>query len=144
MELRLLCLLVYLCDNYSCHISYWLLITKNWSSSTISNINKIITHNQYTNNNTYFSNPKNTNPKSTDTLIHWYSDTLILWYTDTLIPWYPDTLIPWYRYVTNNGSHQPSYIHRILAEIYHPNDDWSTDRFSDSAIHRFIGSKATR
>jgi len=25
-------------------------------------------------------------------------------------------------YVTNNGSHQPSYIYRLLAEYYHPND----------------------
>jgi translation initiation factor eIF-2B subunit beta len=25
-------------------------------------------------------------------------------------------------YVTNNGSHQPSYMYRLLAEYYHPND----------------------
>lgn len=25
-------------------------------------------------------------------------------------------------YVTNNGSHQPSYIHRLLGEQYHPSD----------------------
>ncbi len=25
-------------------------------------------------------------------------------------------------YITNNGSHQPSYIHRLLAEVYHPSD----------------------
>eukprot|EP00606_Chrysophyceae_sp_TOSAG23-5_P001212 GSChrysophyteH2.ASY1.ANO1.848.1 assembled CDS len=25
-------------------------------------------------------------------------------------------------YVTNNGSHQPSYIHRVLAELYHQSD----------------------
>ena len=25
-------------------------------------------------------------------------------------------------YVTNNGSHQPSYIYRLLAELYHCND----------------------
>jgi len=28
-------------------------------------------------------------------------------------------------YVTNNGSHQPSYIHRLLAELYHPSDHGS-------------------
>ena len=25
-------------------------------------------------------------------------------------------------YVTNNGSHQPSYIYRLLSELYHCND----------------------
>jgi translation initiation factor eIF-2B subunit beta len=25
-------------------------------------------------------------------------------------------------YVTNNGSHQPSYMYRLLAEYYHPHD----------------------
>ncbi len=25
-------------------------------------------------------------------------------------------------YVTNNGSHQPSYVYRLLSEYYHPND----------------------
>ena len=25
-------------------------------------------------------------------------------------------------YVTNNGSHAPSYMFRLLAEYYHPND----------------------
>jgi translation initiation factor eIF-2B subunit beta len=25
-------------------------------------------------------------------------------------------------YVTNNGSHQPSYIYRLLSEFYHPQD----------------------
>jgi len=25
-------------------------------------------------------------------------------------------------YITNNGSHQPSYTHRVLAEMYHPTD----------------------
>lgn len=25
-------------------------------------------------------------------------------------------------YVTNNGSHQPSYMYRLLAEYYHPSD----------------------
>lgn len=25
-------------------------------------------------------------------------------------------------YVTNNGSHQPSYIYRLLSELYHSHD----------------------
>ena len=25
-------------------------------------------------------------------------------------------------YVTNSGSHQPSYMFRLLSELYHPND----------------------
>lgn len=25
-------------------------------------------------------------------------------------------------YVTNNGSHQPSYIYRLMSEYYHPKD----------------------
>jgi translation initiation factor eIF-2B subunit beta len=25
-------------------------------------------------------------------------------------------------YVTNNGSHQPSYVYRLMSEYYHPKD----------------------
>lgn len=27
-------------------------------------------------------------------------------------------------YVTNNGSHQPSYVYRLMSEYYHPRDHY--------------------
>lgn len=37
-----------------------------------------------------------------------------------LYDYIPPELI--HLYITNDGSHQPSYIYRLLNEFFHPND----------------------